>query len=692
MKKLIPIFVLLFSIGLVFAQLGYDSDNQGYGLNSRKKTTTTFNNNTGSVNSSDYWDNLDTPMDFTNIYGTGNINFSGEGRIGTTKYCRFGQSDKALYCTDGTNEFHLADDTYVLNAQSGAFWIDNSGQFYAQSLANLGGGALSDDTITVSSGGIEVQAGGIDVTGDSIFKNDLEVLNKLNTTNRKLYGDSSGNIRTTVDWNNGQLRSLTANSLVFDWNNGVFYDTADGDKVFDVEDRLLYDENEDIIINFTKDEVVINEKLEVTENVTINGADGSKGRLHMLMDSNDKRAIYVDGNTDYTENDGATVYVNQFTRDYNVGNEQTPGSLTTISSWNQQKHSQSSGVSYLKQGTAYQTSFNYNVYDMGNYSNRNSTGQSNWNRYGVSGWVNTNNAIKPRFSCEADENIVVQSIASDNTILEYGRYYDNGSDPALVVYNYGNYINIDNYPTVNSGTWAFRTYGLNVDLDGNGAGITDDAYGVYIDADGFDNMYSIYDVSSGTAVFSGDNKMIKLGAWPWTDMWIYSDGTNPVIKSESDGVLQILNSSGYGAIKASEFIEASTIYDKSKGNALEKIKDSDDYRKPDGSIDYEKHPAGVQVKVKDKDNCWEVISEYCINLTEERNGTYIEKESCEYEEFEDYDYVKYREECGTKLEWGLKSGGRSATLEQAVYELKKKNEDLLDEIETLKGRLDKLEK
>ncbi len=68
MKLLIPIIIVLSFISLIIAQNGVginqdDSSFRGVGVNIVPPTAPPFNNDTGSVNSSDFWDDLDTPAD-----------------------------------------------------------------------------------------------------------------------------------------------------------------------------------------------------------------------------------------------------------------------------------------------------------------------------------------------------------------------------------------------------------------------------------------------------------------------------------------------------------------------------------------------------------------------------------------------------------------------------------------------------
>ena len=95
-------------------------------------------------------------------------------------------------------------------------------------------------------------------------------------------------------------------------------------------------------------------------------------------------------------------------------------------------------------------------------------------------------------------------------------------------------------------------------------------------------------------------------------------------------------------VSATGYITRSNVYDKDKGSALDLIKDSDDWRNPDGSIDKESHYAYTTYSKK--------VCHFEGNINK------TQKEVCEVIEEEGFDVET-----------------RIATLEQAVFELKTKN-------------------
>ncbi|MHA2019046.1 MAG: hypothetical protein ACTSXY_12330 [Promethearchaeota archaeon] len=152
-----------------------------------------------------------------------------------------------------------------------------------------------------------------------------------------------------------------------------------------------------------------------------------------------------------------------------------------------------------------------------------------------------------------------------------------------------------------------------------------------------------------------------------TDEWasLSHDSSNFIMNISGNGSLVIKNSTGYGHILTGEYFEGSALFDISKGSALEQIKNSSEYRKKDGSLDHKKHYAYSQIEVVDGSR--PEVREVCV-----------------------FDELEQKEVCGNetyyphkKQEDVLSMSDRIATLEQAIYELKIENQDLLKRIEVL---------
>jgi hypothetical protein len=229
----------------------------------------------------------------------------------------------------------------------------------------------------------------------------------------------------------------------------------------------------------------------------------------------------------------------------------------------------------------------------------------------------------------------------------------------------------DNIGTLNKG------YGIQIQNPFHTAGTINTLYGIRIleQTKGTENWQILLD--GGDSLMDCDDCEFWFGegASERTDMFISWDGADGVINTTT-GDLHILNNTGYGTIVYGNAVEMSTIFDKSEGSALDLIKDSDEYRNPDRSINKSSHYAYTQIRVKDGDNCTEELDlrEYCY--LNQLNDNVLCSETQEEptpngftEIIRDYN----RTVCGTKLVDGLDVGKRRATMEQAVYELGEEN-------------------
>ena len=251
------------------------------------------------------------------------------------------------------------------------------------------------------------------------------------------------------------------------------------------------------------------------------------------------------------------------------------------------------------------------------------------------------------------------------TINNYGTYnsarssvtYNNASgNSALNVY--GTYSIVSALPTLTAGSMTANAYGEYISVTGNTQG-TSTAYGLYIaSVSGADNNYGIWDASGKNWILDGDNQKITLGEDQ--DANITHDGTN--LRFEY-GATNTSIAWFSGNISATGFNQRTSVYDKSKGNALDKIKDADDY-KTAGEIDHSKFYGYTTYEVTDYDNCRDVGDKYCWQVN---NQTICEEEVPE--EIKDYTVI-YRKECGTKTEGAVSLNAEIDVLRQAVYELK----------------------
>jgi hypothetical protein len=137
----------------------------------------------------------------------------------------------------------------------------------------------------------------------------------------------------------------------------------------------------------------------------------------------------------------------------------------------------------------------------------------------------------------------------------------------------------------------------------------------------------------------------------------------------------------YGNISAAGYITRTEVYDTSKGNALDKIKDANFYKNSDGTIN---HTAFVYSKVsydktvvdkvtqveKTKEECTEQPSKNFFGFEQlDEEGNQIMETVCE-----DIPYTEDVTTYKTIQEEGVSLDKEIALLKQAIYELKLENE------------------
>lgn len=172
--------------------------------------------------------------------------------------------------------------------------------------------------------------------------------------------------------------------------------------------------------------------------------------------------------------------------------------------------------------------------------------------------------------------------------------------------------------------------------------------------------------TEGSVVLPRDNELLELGAG--RDSYFTYDGTNLVAnpRAVGTGVFYV-----DGNVSAEAYLTHSYVYDKEKGSALDLIKDSDNWKKDDDSIDYKKHYAGTSI----------LVTDYTKPKIEKKCD--LELEAGE-NELKCKDVVTYPYKIEKE---GLDVETRLATLEQAVYELNEKNNVLLEENDLIKTEL-----
>jgi len=125
-------------------------------------------------------------------------------------------------------------------------------------------------------------------------------------------------------------------------------------------------------------------------------------------------------------------------------------------------------------------------------------------------------------------------------------------------------------------------------------------------------------------------------------------------------------------ISASNYLYHTSVYDKSQGSALDKIKDADDLI-TNGKIDHTKF-VGYAGEVELTDYSRPIEEEVCNDVEDEEGNLNSE---CSIEVTYPY----------TKMEKQVSLNAEVDVLRQAVYELKLQNQNLIQRIETLESKI-----
>jgi len=277
--------------------------------------------------------------------------------------------------------------------------------------------------------------------------------------------------------------------------------------------------------------------------------------------------------------------------------------------------------------------------------------------------------------------------------------------------------------SITAGTYNLEGFAMHAEItangmEGDGATLNKNLYGDYIDfssgtavtngeinltgihlTQSFegDNNYDIYSETGWDSVYDSNNQFIRMGEdSPIGEDYFFGwDGTN-AIHNTTSGSFVVYNNTGYGPVVAGQYITMSSIFDKSKGTALSLVKDSAEYKNPDGTINKSNHPAYTKVNVTDLDNCWEELDriKFCYTFIEEdEERERLNQTECRaspIKNWKEKGYLNeeirksYRTVCGSKEVEGFDSEKRATIAEQALFELKEKNEGLESEVYDMK--------
>lgn len=211
----------------------------------------------------------------------------------------------------------------------------------------------------------------------------------------------------------------------------------------------------------------------------------------------------------------------------------------------------------------------------------------------------------------------------------------------------------------------FNMYGLHI--SGEPAHYEDTTLNFkQINLDDAGNGYSIWD-AGGDWVLDDDNSKIILGEEQ--DAQIFWDGTDLVFNYNDTS--STANAYFSGEISATGYNTRTNVYDKSRGKALDFIKDSD-YYLTDGEIDHTKFYGYTTSEVTDYDR----------PIIVKENYTYFGDDANEITVYYDKTTYPYK-----KIEEGVSLGSEISVLRQAVFELKQENQTLKDEIAEIKAAI-----
>jgi len=176
---------------------------------------------------------------------------------------------------------------------------------------------------------------------------------------------------------------------------------------------------------------------------------------------------------------------------------------------------------------------------------------------------------------------------------------------------------------------------------------------------------NLYLRHTGNVDIPTDNSYFRAGVSP-TDLQMGSDGTNGIFNTS--GIAWFSNN-----VSATGYITRTSTYDKTKGNALDKIKDSDDLKDENGKIKHKEFYGYVTYNVTDFNRPVNESYEEEVCSTDEKT----KEEVCENETRIRIIYPYKKEEEGVDLVQEIE------LLRQSLVEQKLINLDLISRIEKL---------
>jgi len=704
-----------------------------------------------NVNSSDFWDNLDTPADFVDITLSGVLNLPNQAQI-----------------TDGGG--------YTILSGNGSIWegLDISIPQAAGSGFYYGYGGTEHHLFGAS--------GQVEITDDGFIKavniNRLGVINNT-ASNVSIYFRSDDITISGVDYSAGKIISGFTSTLYTDSyigldtvTDGEVYLrvlTATGDGRVGIgtispTHELNVVGNANITGNITADWATLN-NLNVTgtsylgdvilssDNMTVtNLLNKTSSGIKVWSDLNVTGDVFSDDNitADYFIGDGSYLYNVNVSADYaqyqfTSNNFNGTGNFTTIGDITIKKGSATatfpSDVEILSNST-YPTSNNIGLSvqyagDMSSGSSfvssffENTLAKTNLDSssdfYGLFGGSRTAVDIAETFKNYKFYGLNFEAVNKENVNAGAGfpNYRIYGADVTATLGWTGKTIDGSFYPMELYGTnIKVKTLGtLNADYLGVGDKIGS-IYGTKITmTDGFSwtdgdfhtyglhltsmsgigegDSYAIYSISNVPSFFEGDIQLdsdtasIMFGENQ--DANITFDGTNLVFDYNATNPTAMAWFSGN--LSAFSYDTRTSVFDKSRGNALDFIKDADDYKiGVSDEINHSIFYGYTTYQVKDPNNCSQELewTRYCYTYNQTNlNGEYevycifdyqIDKKDWQEhgiisEDIEEY----YHTVCGTKTEEAVSLNKEIDVLRQATYELNQKVEQLETDYSELKN-------
>ena len=386
----------------------------------------------------------------------------------------------------------------------------------------------------------------------------------------------------------------------------------------------------------------------------------TRGKFYSTTESGDTTAIEIDGSTnEYTTAGGSTNFYS-ITRDFNRDHTSSQSVATDIllnfdGNWKDQTSGDWGG------------SGDYTKIYIGTKFAVSASGNQEATNTGAGSYSNTMEAA--RFAVDRSQTIThpspdITTIGLKADVTSSIAYNKAGGTATHDLKG----IEVSAYDTgyADAGTLNINSKGIDITYVGWFVG-DNPSYGIYIDSIRGDDDWGFYLDDDADNYMGEDNSKTYFGSGK--DAYITWDGSNMIFNTNV--TTGVDDSTGFAYfthnVSAPNYITRTSTFDKSKGNALDLIKDTDEL-KSNNKINHSAYYGYTTYEVTDYDNCWEELSEvvYCRTDTKETIcQEELPKDMKNWEKFEGY-----KTKCGTKIEEGVSIDKEIDVLRQAVYDLK----------------------